>query len=371
MWPSQKVSFCKISNSREFYELCTILELGDWIFRGHENSQWLLTHSLERMWQAKEDCLDEMKKQDIFSYYCSGHYNGYDKPYDERYENEYIAVQRYKMLTHNLEMRNIEALCNIQHYEGKTRLLDFSFSICVALYFAFENKYILKNKIHNEQDNQKCYERCIWAINYKHLKDTVFEPFKRYCQEKGIKIEELKQMPMDKYNDILDDANFSGKLDPDEFEFRNMCLDSADNFICKSIPEESQYKDKILPIEIPGVNPRLDAQNGLFLFPTEMIPFSESLSKTFNLQMTKGSNGKNCYSELDENQIQNKDKIYIGIDTFKQNFDRISGSTIIKIIFEPEFTYYGCDRKILKAANVNARNIYPDDIGIAKSIEYW
>ena len=98
-----------------------------------------------------------------------------------------------------------------------------------------------------------------------------------------------------------------------------------------------------------------------------MVPFSESLCKTFKLNANKKR--VRYYPELEEN---NKTSIVFNNENeFKGNYEVIKNSNIIKLIFKPEFAFREFDRKILKSANINARNIYPDATGIAKSIEYW
>ena len=163
-----KVVVCKVNTSEDYYALSGILSTGEWIYRGHENSKWLLENSLERARKSKVAYIkakynnpnnaSSLRRFDMLG--IAGNY----------YIHEFHAIQAYKSRSHQKNLSNIEALCNLQHYGGKTRLLDFTFSVNLALFFAFENKYIYQ-------------ERCIWGINYKDLKSTLKDPFYKFVEK--------------------------------------------------------------------------------------------------------------------------------------------------------------------------------------------
>lgn len=103
-----------------------------WIFRGQKDSGWGLETSLERACRNFERSLS--KAQDI----------------------ERILLREFKRKYHHYASHSpdnsysLEWLSLMQHYGAPTRLLDFTYSIYVAAYFALENA------------KEKC---AVWAIN--------------------------------------------------------------------------------------------------------------------------------------------------------------------------------------------------------------
>ena len=53
----------------------------------------------------------------------------------------------------------------------------------------------------------------------------------------------------------------------------------------------------------------------------------------------------------------------------KSSKDKLNDAVVIKLII-PAGIRHLADR-LLNAANISYRSIYPDEIGIAKSIKYW
>jgi len=88
-----------------------------WLFRGQRNPEWELETSLER---ASRRCAVEQTK--------------YEK----------ATVREFRRHAHSFlshvpnETDILEWLALMQHYGAPTRLLDFSYSFWIALFFAFE-----------------------------------------------------------------------------------------------------------------------------------------------------------------------------------------------------------------------------------------
>jgi hypothetical protein len=337
------VVFCRVNTSEDYYTLCRILSWGKWIYRGHENSLWHLQHSLERVIEERNSYINKLEtiifdKNDEFLF---AFLEKTKDPIDDMYLNEYNAIQDYMSKTHQLNLSKIEALCNLQHYGGKTRLLDFTFSINIALYMSLENK----NKFH-------C--RCIWAINYKSLNEKLENLIIKYFVNDKTTEEKL----ITKFNL---EGYFQNKL---YHEFVKMCFYDEDS---DEIPID---QDIIIPIVIPDQNPRITAQNGLFLFPTTFEPFLKCLCNTFDLKIEEDR--KNNKTQKIYPDLYNKRKninFFDGYEEFKENSEVIAEAKIIKIILSPAFEVEG--EKILDASNITPYDIYPDFVGIAKSIEYW
>lgn len=113
----------------DFDKLVSRMNYRKWIFRGQANSDWLLESSLHR---AFEDA------QSIFRL----KFNGSKKI--NRLEHEKVMIDRFKcnahlFLTHLPKPEDdLSWLSLMQHHGAPTRLLDFSLSPYVALFFALE-----------------------------------------------------------------------------------------------------------------------------------------------------------------------------------------------------------------------------------------
>ena len=143
----------------------------------------------------------------------------------------------------------------------------------------------------------------------------------------------------------------------DALVFNELCLKYADLSIAKQDDDLSWLLEEIIPLEMPGVNPRIDAQSGLLLFSPKFLPIWDALCINFVVKKDTFLNGKT------QSQILN------GLKDFEKEKFYLPNASIIKINFK--YTFSDVSRKILEAANVNARTIFPDETGIAKSIEYW
>lgn len=100
-----------------------------WIYRGQSDASWELESSLHRAFQEAQ----------------SIHELGRGKPKElNRYEHEKVMIDRFKCNAHLYlnhlpkEDDNLSWLSLMQHYGAPTRLLDFTFSPYVALFFALE-----------------------------------------------------------------------------------------------------------------------------------------------------------------------------------------------------------------------------------------
>ncbi len=118
----------------------------DWVFRGQSDYQWDLSSSLERA------------------------FDDYDIVGDGRLKKEKGLVRRferqYHLYSNNVPEPNsyIEWFSIMQHYGCPTRLLDFTYSFFIALFFSIE-----KNGFQKGEGFSKKSESSIWAINIKWL----------------------------------------------------------------------------------------------------------------------------------------------------------------------------------------------------------
>ncbi|EGR0059086.1 TPA: FRG domain-containing protein [Vibrio vulnificus] len=118
-----------IKSWSEFDRLVARKNYRKWLFRGQSNYEWSLQSSLSR-------CFDETEQihqvRDV------------EETISNHYEHEQVMLDKFRCHAH-LYLKNLPHeddtlswLCLMQHYGAPTRLLDFTFSPYVALYFALE-----------------------------------------------------------------------------------------------------------------------------------------------------------------------------------------------------------------------------------------
>jgi len=176
-----------LNNSEEFHLLRLTLQQchGFFFFRGHSNFQWDLLSSLDRL------CLIEAQNEEEKDF--EGIYYGL-KNY---YENDLLKIIQRDIPNYLLNTslpastEFAEWLALIQHYGGKTRLLDFTESFYIALFFA---THFGQEEIYSKS--------AIWTINY--FSETISE----YKEEK-IQFNYLSQ----RFNDIYKNFYYNDKTE--------------------------------------------------------------------------------------------------------------------------------------------------------------
>jgi hypothetical protein len=126
---SSLASEIKIKSWVQFEKNIEELKYRDWVFRGHTDASWQLKTSLYRRFDYIQNILELGRKNRKFA----------------RDKHEKLIIQRFKTNAHrflnHLPENNddLEWLSLIQHYGAPTRLLDFTLSPYIALYFALES----------------------------------------------------------------------------------------------------------------------------------------------------------------------------------------------------------------------------------------
>jgi hypothetical protein len=192
-------------------------EFGGWVYRGHSNTDWELETSLHRT--------------------VSNNQIGYTADDSEYFFAERASLKSFKSrahfyLDHLPQDEDLAAwLAVMQHHGTPTRLLDFTYSLYVAAYFALINATT---------------DSCIWAVNDGWLRSQ------------GTKY--AKKLKFNPSNELR-----YGKL---------RCIYQAANSV---IAENSFDADggitsspAVLMIEIERQIPRLAIQQGVFLMPTDL-----------------------------------------------------------------------------------------------------
>jgi hypothetical protein len=184
-----------------------------WVFRGQSCATWDLTTSLERAALSFDLSLSSLKliESDLVHKFA-------------RHMHLYIS---------NPPSRDgiLEIMALMQHHGAPTRLLDWTYSVYAAGYFAYES-------------NCKGADCVIWAVDYK------------WCNQESQRI--LKE----EFGDIaaIDDEH---ALD-DPTLFRNVFWDRQVPFVCQLTPHR--------------LSQRLIIQQGTFLWPGDIsLPFMENL----------------------------------------------------------------------------------------------
>ena len=186
-----------------------------WVFRGTRKECYRLTSSLDRKMGDRTE---------------SG------SAYTRFADAEEYLLSQFKKAAHQFhealmvrDDNRLEWLALMQHYGTPTRLLDFTRSPYVACFFALEEL--------PEKKDGKTENCAVWAVDTDWL---VKNSFSRVCQ---------KTMPPECNEDSFRDCEFLTK-----------------NF--KSFFVKNDHTHLVLPIEPPRSNPRLLAQQGLFLCPS-------------------------------------------------------------------------------------------------------
>jgi hypothetical protein len=214
-----------------------------WVFRGHKRESYPLAPSIERAYPYCDWAEAEYKILREFQSKARMHMDPSHIPQTD-YKLGWLAI--------------------IQHYGAPTRLLDFTYSPYVALYFALRNR----------EKNESAYAE-VWGIDAAALREqaakTSREADKNVREQKGEspKLRRVSLRPEDAVSalqqaqeeDELWEAWIRDALDPcgtrREYFDRN-------GFVAVALP--------------PLQNPRLSSQQGVFLFNgAESLTFEMSL----------------------------------------------------------------------------------------------
>lgn len=216
-----------------------------WVFRGLKSSEYKLEPSIER--EAQEKSMGWAALELLVL-------------------SEYKARARMHLSAPLIPSDEITWLAQMQHYAIPTRLLDFTYSPFVALYFAIRDGYQKSGRTHVR----------LWAIDALAVNSRfriVSWEAARAAKKKGWK----------KFGGV---ASF----DPDNFstDRDNVMtnIQEFDELIAESLSATGKHRGElsrsgcVCAASPPAFNPRLVSQQGLFLLNcVEDLSFHDSLAK--------------------------------------------------------------------------------------------
>lgn len=196
-----------------------------WVFRGQADAKWRLSTGLERFDLVRE----ESKMIEDF----------------QRHAHLYTNTEKID--------NTLEWLSMMQHYGAPTRLLDWTRSPYVAIFFAINDVNI---------DIYSTKERycAVYALNYHPIKLALKEKY----EDHG------------KYNFLAKDFMFNNRLT--ELQFEQLYFSERSDYA-----SDSDLPPIVLPLVPFNSHVRLTIQQGLFLIPTQIVTrtFEENLESTF------------------------------------------------------------------------------------------
>jgi hypothetical protein len=204
---------------------------------------------------------------------------------------------------------HFEWLAILQHHGCPTRLLDFTYSIYIAAYFA----------IHDATS-----ESALWAINIPNLRKKLWERMQRF--------------------------NELGRLLKDAMNVEHMKI--ANRFIANYHPSPKETINFVINIDPLIHSSRLSAQQGLFLMPT-------------NLKESFMTNLFSAFGALDEEQRHFSpiriDELALEIENQYKNFD----INVMKIKMPDSLYSSGLEE--LQKMNITSESLFSGLDGLARS----
>ena len=294
-----KPLFVRIASWDDFYRIAAWFASKNrqWVFRGERDKKREVTTSFER-------------KRKGIPLHCSNHDGRIDTDKFQEYlrdgvarQKELAIIQSFKSMMSWRYMGEswLPYVMAMQHYGGPTRLLDFTYSLFTALFFAYEH-------------DDKSGERTIWTINL----DLILQWAHENCK-------------------IFSTADCNGKS--------NFSSVAESVFNELTTGKECVFSDMagVIPV-LSANNPRMLAQKGLFLMPMKSACFLDNLSSVLPCaKYAKAAYYKSIPRVSAEAFLASEEASNIGLMRFE--FDDDLRKTA---------------KEILAQANVDRTNLFPD-----------
>ena len=314
----QKTGTIKLHSWRDFTKVMKIMGAGKWIYRGHKSVTYHLDSGLDRYVRAIVDARNKRGiKTDIRTLALAL----------PRAEHFAIANFRAKAEEFHEWTTNVSALLAMQHYGAKTRFLDFTTSIMVALFFAYEEKMTGE-------------ERAIYAVNYRSI-----------IEKGGWRGRYLTYANRSDLKDRGDEeVLWELELQIENYYFQKFMLEQAEKIINNG---HSTFGKGIIPLYKACFNKRQMAQSGVELMPCTFDGFVDNLAAVLGVDMKLVDDPPNA-GVTDVSHMTDVEKLF--------------PTSLIKFVFDPKMEDEAW--RMLDQANINAATVYPDLEGVAKSIRY-
>lgn len=264
------------------------------VFRGQGDSDWGLKTSLARM--------------------VENHHPGYiDKVLPAAYEQRMMDEFQWKYPSYEKNHipeseESIEWLSLMQHFGSPTRMLDFSYSMYVAMFMAIDGSFSPKS--------------AIWAINKHALSGKVFAKYR----------EEFK-------------TNVIAGPDLDDYTYKE-----ATTAINRRFVRSKEKVEHYLYLTRPHLsNERINRQQGLFVIPSSIEVGFEDILKDY-------------YDESFHWEMRFDDVVRMSVD---HNYGQRTVS-VLKIDI-PKKLKYGISN-MLRQMNITSETMYPGLDGLARSM---
>jgi hypothetical protein len=268
-------------------------------FRGHAERDWELKPTLERA--ADKFLMD----------------------YSNLFGHEYLILREFKSvakqyLNYVPDSNNyIEWIALLQHHGAPTRLLDFSDSIYIAAFFAFESS---------------TNDSAIWAINSYQLNDKLIQKMLSE-PEWGIR------------NLVLHDYNI---------DLANKLLNHENERVIETVVEQLlENKHIVFTVRPDNKSQRQSIQNSVFLMPSSInLSFQDIVIEQF---------------DFDFDSLSERNASEISFDEFINQ--KLGYNTcMFKLIIPREVCLEGL--RDLRNMNINASTLFPGIDGQARSLNY-
>ena len=313
-----KTGTIELHSWRDFTKVMKIMGAGKWIYRGHKSVTYHLDSGLDRY---VKDIVAARNKRGIKT--------------DKRTlalalpRAEHFAIANFRAKAEEFHewTTNVSALLAMQHYGAKTRFLDFTTSIMVALFFAYEEKMTGE-------------PRAIYAINYRELIER--------SGWRGAYLEYAKDTRLKDRGD--EEVWWEIESQIENYYFNKFLLQQAEENINNGNAETPMG---IMPLYKARFNKRQMAQSGVELMPCTFDGFVNNLAAVLGVDMKLVDDPPNA-GVTDVSHMTDVEKHF--------------PTSLIKFVFDPKMEDEAW--RMLDQANINASTIYPDLVGIAKSVRY-